>query len=211
MNVAVPGPLPGPSPPLQHSPRFGQLASSHTVWRSWSRSVDLISANRCPAGTRLFSQSGFRRRLLILLPRSPRAKACGLVPSCRVPRSRHRSCHRSHHRSCHRSHHRSCHRSHHRSCHRSRHGPPRPCRRGRDRHSSRRRVVTTQLNLASPPLRSTSRRQGRIPAANTAHGVSDASRGFHAERGQVSCRNRSVCCETTQATASNWESYLFLR
>jgi hypothetical protein len=35
MNVAVPLP--------KHSPMFGQVASSHTVWRLCSRRIDLIS------------------------------------------------------------------------------------------------------------------------------------------------------------------------
>jgi len=60
MNVAVPG----PSRPLQHSPTFGHEASSQTVLRSWSRSVCFISVNRSPDGGRIFSQSGFRDRLI---------------------------------------------------------------------------------------------------------------------------------------------------
>jgi len=56
MKVAVPG----PSRPLQHSPMFGQLASSQTVCRSRSRSDCLISVNRSPDGGRIFSQSGLR-------------------------------------------------------------------------------------------------------------------------------------------------------
>jgi hypothetical protein len=61
MNVAVPG----PSFPLQHSPIFGQLASSHTVCRSLSRNVCFIPVNSSPVGSVLRSQSGFRERLIL--------------------------------------------------------------------------------------------------------------------------------------------------
>ena len=44
----------------QHSPMFGHLASSHTVCRLSSRSLDLMSTYLSPPGTLLFSQSGFR-------------------------------------------------------------------------------------------------------------------------------------------------------
>src|SRR6056297_910574 len=62
MNVAVPPD--SELRPLQHSPRFGQLASSQTVLRSWSRKVCLMPVNSRPEGGRIFSQSGFRRRLI---------------------------------------------------------------------------------------------------------------------------------------------------
>src|SRR5918999_3000928 len=43
---------------FQHSPMFGQRASSQTVWRFKSRMVSLISRYPSPSGTRALSHSG---------------------------------------------------------------------------------------------------------------------------------------------------------
>jgi hypothetical protein len=51
MKVAV--------PPPQHSPMFGQRASSQTVWRSRSRRMPFRSAWTGPPGSRTLSQAGF--------------------------------------------------------------------------------------------------------------------------------------------------------
>ena len=43
---------------FQHSPMFGQRASSHTVWRFRPRIVSLMSRYTSPPGTRALSHSG---------------------------------------------------------------------------------------------------------------------------------------------------------
>jgi hypothetical protein len=52
MKVAV--------PPLKHSPMLGQVASSHTVCRSLSRRICLISRKRALSGTFMRIHSGLR-------------------------------------------------------------------------------------------------------------------------------------------------------
>ncbi len=52
MNVAVPS--------AQHSPWFGQRASSHTVWRASARISRLTDAYVSPTPMRTFSHSGRR-------------------------------------------------------------------------------------------------------------------------------------------------------
>ena len=44
----------------QHSPMFGHIASSQTVWRSRSRMIDLSSAWFGPAASRTFNHGGLR-------------------------------------------------------------------------------------------------------------------------------------------------------
>lgn len=51
-----------PSPPPQHSPMFGQRASSQTVCSLSSRSLPFISVYFSPPGIARFIQSGFRTR-----------------------------------------------------------------------------------------------------------------------------------------------------
>ncbi len=46
-------------PSVQHSPTFGQRASSHTVWRSSSRNVFLRLPYVSPPGARTLSHAGF--------------------------------------------------------------------------------------------------------------------------------------------------------
>ena len=45
-------------PSVQHSPTFGQRASSQTVWRSSSRNVSLRCVYVSPPGARTFSHGG---------------------------------------------------------------------------------------------------------------------------------------------------------
>jgi len=66
MNVAVPR--------LQHSPMFGQRASSQTVWSAWLRISSCSSPNLPPVGKRTLSQggrSGCRIAMLRLWPLLP--------------------------------------------------------------------------------------------------------------------------------------------
>ena len=63
MMVAVAVPV---SPPDQHSPRLGHLASSHTVWSLSSRSFDLMAAYLAPPGMVSFIHLGLGSDLFLV-------------------------------------------------------------------------------------------------------------------------------------------------